>query len=180
MGARELKTNRVCAFPTKMREEKIMAERSKPGEGEVVRLFNVGRTAESSEEEPLSKTNIQISSSVDEDFAVCKWSVTVKAKISVSQADLVLYLQALAGSVKRGFIMSPENVESAKKRIAAARERKEKAEFIQTVLREIGLIVETSALVGAMARVELQNDLLAEQPKKQNILRVVDDDPNME
>ena len=86
-----------------------MARRSLSGMGHICGIYTLGAN------DPYRKENEQhittdlpiLTASIGEDFADCRWPVTVKAQAAVTEKELTRYLTRLAEAVEEGFFMDP-------------------------------------------------------------------------
>ncbi len=86
-----------------------MARRSLSGMGHICGIYTLGSN------DPYNKDSKQavttdlpiLTASIGEDFAECRWPVTVKAQASVTADELSGYLNKLADAVEEGFFMDP-------------------------------------------------------------------------
>lgn len=84
-----------------------MARRSLTGKGQICGIYTLG-----SEDPYLNSGHIEttgdgpiLTASIGEDFAECRWPVTVKAQASVSADELAWYLARFAEALEAGFFM---------------------------------------------------------------------------
>lgn len=79
--------------------------RSLAGVGRVSLIYTIG---EDDRPRPASAERAPpvLSVSVGEDFAECSWPVVLKSKADVTKPQLLRYIDALAGAVRKGFWMS--------------------------------------------------------------------------
>ncbi len=86
-----------------------MARRSLSGMGQICGIYTLGKEDPYlRHDESLVSTNMPIlTASIGEDFAECRWPVTVKAKAHVTPKELTEYLGGLAEAVESGFFMDP-------------------------------------------------------------------------
>ncbi len=86
-----------------------MARRSISGMGQICGIYTIGTDDPyQKEEKSLVNTDLPIlTASIGEDFAECRWPVTVKAQAYVSAEQLTRYLERLAEAVEEGFFMDP-------------------------------------------------------------------------
>ncbi|MFQ5704894.1 MAG: hypothetical protein ACE5HT_12840 [Gemmatimonadales bacterium] len=87
-----------------------MARRSLTGMGRICGIYTLGT------EDPYAERRGHrgpggdfpvLTASIGEDFADCRWPVTIKAQAAVTADKLVWYLQRLTDAVKEGFFMDP-------------------------------------------------------------------------
>ena len=86
-----------------------MARRSLTGKGLICGIYTLGvrdprereRGALSSRDDPI------LTASIGEDFADCRWPVTVKVQASVDRDRLLWYLGKLTEAIEKGFLMDP-------------------------------------------------------------------------
>jgi len=86
-----------------------MARRSISGMGHICGIYTLGS------DDPYQQGNEQfletdlpiLTASIGEDFAECRWPVTVKAQAAVRAEELMLYLRRLAEAAEEGFFMDP-------------------------------------------------------------------------
>ncbi len=86
-----------------------MARRSLTGMGHIVGIYTLGREDPNEGEIP---SNIRsdlplLTASIGEDFAECRWPVTVKAQSGVPKEELMDYLTRLRQAADEGFFMDP-------------------------------------------------------------------------
>jgi len=88
---------------------KPMARRSLNGMGHICGIYTLGKEdTYPKETEGLVQTNLPIlTASIGEDFAECRWPVTVKAQAAVTAEELTDYIGKLADAVDEGFFMDP-------------------------------------------------------------------------
>jgi hypothetical protein len=90
-------------------DNRPMARRSITGMGHICGIYTLGT------EDPYPKDNeaaVQtdlpiLTASIGEDFAECRWPVTVKAQANVTAEELTRYLTRFAEAVEEGFFMDP-------------------------------------------------------------------------
>jgi hypothetical protein len=77
--------------------------------GQICGIYTLGtEDPNGKDEESLVKADLPIlTASIGEDFAECRWPVTVKAQAHVSAEELMRYLGRLAEAVDEGFYMDP-------------------------------------------------------------------------
>jgi|GEM_PF-6593105 len=85
------------------------ARRSLTGVGRISLIYTLGTDDPSDQDRPTGSTEPVLTASVGEDFAECRWPVTLKAQAGVPQRDLYRYVGLLADSVARGFYMDPDS-----------------------------------------------------------------------
>lgn len=87
-----------------------MPERSKTGSGRICGIYTLGMEnpfAREFEDTRVPKDAPYITASIGEDFADCRWPLTVKAQASVTREQLSWYLTKLYQAVDEGFYMDP-------------------------------------------------------------------------
>ena len=86
-----------------------MARRSITGMGHICGIYTLGTDDPyRNDEERLVAADLPIlTASIGEDFAECRWPVTVKAQAAVTADELTRYLSRLAEAVDEGFFMDP-------------------------------------------------------------------------
>jgi hypothetical protein len=86
-----------------------MARRSLTGMGQICGIYTLGTEDPYRREcEGFLKSDLPIlTASIGEDFAECRWPVTVKAQAPVTAEELARYLSRLAAAVTEGFFMDP-------------------------------------------------------------------------
>jgi len=87
-----------------------MPERSKTGNGRICGIYTLGMEnpfAREFEDTRSSHDAPYITASIGEDFADCRWPLTVKAQGSVTREQLSWYLTKLYQAVDEGFYMDP-------------------------------------------------------------------------
>ena len=88
-----------------------MARRSLTGMGRICGIYTMGMedpyAVERGQTDTASDFPI-ITASIGEDFADCKWPITVKAQASVTAEKLAWYLRRLLEATGEGFFMDPD------------------------------------------------------------------------
>lgn len=86
-----------------------MARRSLTGMGHICGIYTLGKNDPYHKDDGrLVSTDLPIlTASIGEDFAECRWPVTVKVQASVTADELMLYLNQLEQAVDEGFFMDP-------------------------------------------------------------------------
>jgi len=86
-----------------------MARRSITGMGHICGIYTLGANDPyRKDQEGLVATGLPIlTASIGEDFAECRWPLTVKAQAAVTAEELMRYLSRLAEAVDEGFFMDP-------------------------------------------------------------------------
>jgi len=86
-----------------------MARRSITGMGHICGIYTLGKEDpyRRETESVLSADSPILTASIGEDFAECRWPVTVKAQAAVDAHELTDYVKALADAVESGFFMDP-------------------------------------------------------------------------
>jgi len=87
-----------------------MAQRSQAGKGRICGIYTMGMQDPYAHDlAPVSASPDSpfITTSIGEDFADCKWPLTVKVTSSVSREQLLWYLNKLFQAVDEGFFMDP-------------------------------------------------------------------------
>lgn len=86
-----------------------MARRSLSGMGQICGIYTLGtEDPYQKDHESLVNADLPIlTASIGEDFAECRWPVTVKAQAYVTAEELMRYLSRLADAVAEGFFMDP-------------------------------------------------------------------------
>jgi len=86
-----------------------MARRSISGMGQICGIYTLGtEDPDQRDDQSIVKSDLPVlTASIGEDFAECRWPITVKAQAYVSAEELTQYLSRLADAAAEGFFMDP-------------------------------------------------------------------------